>query len=108
MAVTLRATILANDGSDCAAREPVTARFRSAGFNVVRTGPCGKPKANDGIGGDPLLAPLADAGDESRTHAVLPGSPALARVTTRARCKEPDQRGVTRAMPCDSGAFEAP
>jgi hypothetical protein len=109
VAVTVRATILANAGSDCAARDPtLQARFRSTGFNVVQTGPCGKAKKTDVLGSDPLLAPLADNGGGSRTHALLAGSPALDRVTKRTICKEPDQRGTVRALPCDSGAFEAP
>jgi hypothetical protein len=55
----------------------------------------------------PLLGPLADNGGPTRTHAVLPGSPALNAGTT---CLAQDQRGEPRARsaedPCDLGAFE--
>jgi hypothetical protein len=106
--VTVRASILANDGLDCAARDPaLNVRMRSTGFNVVRNGPCGKAKPSD-ASADPLLAALADDGSGTRTHALVPGSPALGRVTKTALCKGADQRGVARSFPCDSGAYEAP
>jgi len=66
-----------------------------------------------------LLAPLADNGGPTRTHALLPGSPALDRAAT---CTydddmddltpevpvQKDQRGMLRfgGAACDAGAFE--
>jgi hypothetical protein len=105
--VKLRSSILINEGTDCAARdETLNVRFRSSGFNVLQAATCGDAKDSDSIGLDPLLDDLANNGGGSRTHALLPGSPAIARVTSR--CRYTDQRGEVRQQPCDSGAFEAP
>lgn len=56
---------------------------------------------------DARLAPLADNGGPSTTHALLPDSPAL---NTGATCLDKDQRGVPRpqGQACDMGAFETP
>jgi hypothetical protein len=105
--VKLRSSVLDNEGEDCAARdETLNVRFRSGGFNVLRASPCGEANESDSVGSDPLLAALADNGGNTRTHALLPGSPAIALVTSR--CRDTDQRGEVRERPCDSGAFEAP
>ena len=67
-------------------------------------------------GFDPLLGPLADNGGPTKTHALLPGSPAIDAANpaapasgTRA-CADMDQRGIARPQPadgrCDIGAFE--
>jgi predicted outer membrane repeat protein len=63
---------------------------------------------------DPLLAPLADQGGPTLTHALLPGSPAfnagdpLPPGSGGIACAAADQRGITRpqADVCDIGAFE--
>lgn len=60
------------------------------------------------ISADPLLGPLQDNGGPTVTHALLPGSPALAALASPATCRQADQRGVARVVPCDMGAFEAP
>lgn len=65
------------------------------------------------LSGDPLLAPLADNGGPTMTHALLPGSPAID-AGSMAYCLEKDQRGVDRPQDgngdgtavCDIGAFE--
>lgn len=59
---------------------------------------------------DPLLAPLADNGGPTPTHALFAGSPALDQIP-ETDCSTPtDQRGVARPQPtggaCDIGAFE--
>jgi hypothetical protein len=60
---------------------------------------------------DPQLAPLANNGGPTQTHALLTGSPALD--TGSPDCPPPgtDQRGVSRPQPaaggCDIGAYEA-
>ncbi len=75
--------------------------------------------ADNLVGADPLLDPLADQGGPTETHALQPGSPA--RDVGTARCGDPlgrpgtDQRGVERPLDgdgdgvadCDLGAFEA-
>ena len=69
---------------------------------------------------DPKLGPLADNGDPTKTHALLPGSPAIDAGSPAApgsggnACQSTDQRGVKRPVDgdhdgvarCDSGAFE--
>ena len=65
-------------------------------------------------GGIPMLGPLADNGGDTRTHALLPGSPAIDLLDALS-CQVPaDQRGAPRAVvitsadtPCDLGAYEA-
>jgi hypothetical protein len=54
----------------------------------------------------PLLAPLQNYGGPTRTHALLPGSPAL---DGGKDCPATDQRGSPRPQgtACDIGAFEA-
>lgn len=61
----------------------------------------------DTINADPLLAPLADNGGPTMTHALLPGSPALDRGNNAAFLAT-DQRGADRVsgVRADIGAFE--
>ncbi|PMP82562.1 MAG: hypothetical protein C0183_09955, partial [Roseiflexus castenholzii] len=62
---------------------------------------------------DPLLAPLANNGGPTPTHALLAGSPALNRIPGGTNdCGDAiaiDQRGISRPQDgaCDVGAFEA-
>jgi hypothetical protein len=42
------------------------------------------------------------------THALLPASLAIGVIDRPSLCREPDQRGVPWAVPCDVGASEAP
>jgi hypothetical protein len=66
---------------------------------------------DDTIQSDPLLAPLADNGGPTLTHALLPGSPAIDAGNNLADA-DWDQRGVGFARVLgaapDIGAFEAP
>jgi hypothetical protein len=58
------------------------------------------------IAEDPLLDPLLqDNGGTTPTHALLEGSPAIG-VGDPSTCLSIDQRGKTRNLPCDIGAFE--
>jgi predicted outer membrane repeat protein len=52
---------------------------------------------------DPVLQPLADNGGLSRTFALGPASQAIGQGR---QCPESDQRGLMRANPCDTGAYE--
>lgn len=68
---------------------------------------CGFSAGGD-LSADPLLAPLADTGGPSDTHALGAGSPALDRIPF-ASCPSTDQRGLPRAgagAACDIGAHE--
>jgi hypothetical protein len=76
----------------------------SQGGNVSSDGTC-PPGAIDLANTDALLAPLADNGGDTLTHALLPGSPAA---TFGINCGQGiDGRGVERpAGTCSSGAFQ--
>ncbi|HET9852683.1 MAG TPA: choice-of-anchor Q domain-containing protein [Candidatus Limnocylindrales bacterium] len=56
---------------------------------------------------DPQLAPLADNGGQTATHALLAGNPAVDSADPTL-CRPTDQRGVSRpsGAGCDMGAFE--
>jgi predicted outer membrane repeat protein len=60
------------------------------------------------IGADPRIGPLANNGGPTFTHALRPGSPAIAAANTGA-APATDQRGVARPQgpAADIGAFEA-
>ena len=108
--VRLESSIVANStaGPDLIGLD---ARLLSRGFNLIEAVDPGTPlraKSSDILGVDPALGPLQNNGGPTETHALLPGSPALGVIPRTARCREPDQRGVPRAVPCDIGAFEAP
>jgi len=62
--------------------------------------------SNNLIGGDPLLAPLADNGGPTQTMALLPGSPAI-NAGTATGAPNKDQRGFDRVGAVDIGAFES-
>ncbi len=55
--------------------------------------------------GDPMLAPLADNGGHTLTHALLTGSPAIDQGMNNA-CELKDQRDHVRVGLCDIGAYE--
>ena len=72
--------------------------------NLVRNG----ATCNPAFTGDPVLAPLADNGGRTWTHALLAGSAAID--AGGDSCPATDQRGVGRpiGLHCDIGAVEAP
>jgi hypothetical protein len=93
--------------SDC--EDPLT----SLGHNIESGSTCGFTQPGDRQNTDPLLGPLAANGGWTRTHAPLPGSPAIDGGSPGA-CPAADQRGVPRpldgdasaAAACDVGAVE--
>lgn len=78
----------------------------SLGGNVFTDASC-DTFVSDQVVGNPLLGALGDNGGETRTHALLLGSPAID-AAEPAACLATDQRGVTRPQgaACDAGAFE--
>jgi hypothetical protein len=86
----------------------------SQGHNLEDLDTCPFTAPGDKRKVEPLLAPLANNGGPTETHALLPGSPAID--AGSADCPPPltDQRGVTRPQDgnmdgtaaCDIGAFE--
>ena len=78
------------------------------GHNLEDGTSCGFGSANGNLSStNPQLGPLADNGGPTKTHALLPGSPAIDTGDSSA-CPATDQRGVSRPQMqgCDIGAFE--
>jgi hypothetical protein len=76
--------------------------------NLIQDGTC-----DPAFRGDPLLAPLADNGGDTLTHALLLDSPAVDSIAMTDCTLPDDQRGAPRPVaqtspdtPCDIGAFE--
>lgn len=102
-------------GDDCAISGGT---ITSGGGNVVGSGTgCPTAGGDDSIAGSVggvLNATLADNGGATKSHALVPGSPAIDRVTLSAcqtllAAPRTDQRGQSRPQggACDSGAYEA-
>lgn len=108
--IRARNTIVANDDGvpNC------TSSLISDGNNLESGSTCGFSAGGDRQNTAPLLGPLADNGGPTRTHALLPGSPAIDGGTNTG-CPPTDQRGARRPRDgdgdgqsvCDIGAFEA-
>lgn len=77
----------------------------SQGHNLDSDGTCGLTGPGDKTTPNPLLGLLADNGGPTKTHALLPGSPAIDK---GGDCLAVDQRGVPRPQgaACDIGAYE--
>jgi hypothetical protein len=96
-------TILSeNSGGNCGGS------ITSGGHNLDTESTCGFAGPGDLSHMSANLGPLQDNGGFTKTHALLPGSPAL-EAGDDAACKPSDQRGVSRpqGLHCDIGAFEA-
>jgi hypothetical protein len=92
-----------------------------AGYNVSDDSSCGftgTGSVNDSATLDSFLSPLAANGGPTQTVALLPGSgatpdPAQAVIPasfvapgqSTPVCSQPDQRGQSRGVPCDMGAY---
>ncbi len=124
--VVLSNTIIADNTGDV---PDCSGDFVSGGWNLIGDNTfCNfTPSTGDQIGDveggdppvDPLLAPLADNGGTTLTHALLDGSPAIdtadpADPAGAGTCETEDQRGEMRPFDgdddgtavCDIGAFE--
>lgn len=80
------------------------------GGNIDQDGHCGLTDPTDESNVDPDLASLADndpstTQNPTETEALVNGSPAFG-AANEDNCPDTDQRDVTRADPCDIGAFE--
>lgn len=97
-------SLIANNknGPDCSSASG--AILQLSGANFIADGSCGAP-----LSGNPKLGPLADNGGRTKTHALLPGSPAVD-AADPSLCSASDQRAIERPHPsdgqCDIGAFE--
>jgi hypothetical protein len=96
---------LSPSGSDCHAS---AAGFSALGENIDTDGSC----IGFTLKADPLLAPLANNGGPTQTHALKAGSPAIDAApvcaTVGGAAVSDDQRGVGRPQgaACDLGAYE--
>jgi hypothetical protein len=116
--VTLRNTLIAGNavgssgtGPDC--DSTLGGVYTSRGSNLIgNPGPSctfvpAPATADDLVGVDPVLGPLAQNGGPTPTHALLAGSAAIE--AGDGACEPADQRGVVRPQGgrCDIGAVEA-
>lgn len=98
-----------NDGRNCLAE----GNWTSSGHNLASDTYCSFTAMGDLPNTPASLAPLANYGGQTDTHALLPGSAALDN-GGNSGCPASDQRGVTRPVDgdsdgsavCDIGAFE--
>lgn len=79
--------------------------YVSGGANVFNDAGCGALGPGDKINTNPRLAPLANNGGPTRTHALKKASPAR-NLVPKADCGPADQRGAPRKGSCDAGAYE--
>ena len=98
--------LAANQGGNCRANATIV----SLGHNLDQDGSCQMAATTTDIRyQDPLLAPLADNGGSTYTHAISHASPAANRGAILPTLST-DQRGHLRTLDAgyDIGAFEAP
>ncbi len=83
----------------------------SAGMNLDSDGSCTLSGPGDLSSVPAFIGPLQNNGGPTRTHALLPGSPAIGNGSCFDLNGNPilvDQRGVARGPQCSIGAYEAP
>jgi hypothetical protein len=103
--LTLGNTIVA--GNTALVFPDVAGALSSQGHNVIGNTAGGSGfTASDLLNVDPLLGPLQDNGGQTRTRALLPGSPAL-NAGDPAQLGVADQRGVVRRGGVNIGAYQA-
>jgi CSLREA domain-containing protein/uncharacterized repeat protein (TIGR01451 family) len=102
---TLKNSIIANSpsGGNC------SGNIASNGYNLDSGSTCPFTNTGDQRNVDPKLGVLQDNGGQTKTHALLLGSPAID-AGTSSSAPATDQRGVSRPQPVggayDIGAFE--
>jgi CSLREA domain-containing protein len=102
--LTITNTIIAGNTTGAANTADCAGTVISSGNNLFGSAGSFCKVASD-VAGTPQLAPLADNGGKTLTHALLAGSPALEKGTG---CIATDQRGVERFLggACDIGSYE--
>lgn len=111
----LKSTIVAGNTAGGSAPECLGA-MTSQGYNLIsNTASCGLVSTTGDVTDlDARLGPLANNGGATKTHALLPGSPAIDQIPVSTNgcgtTLTADQRGVIRPIgpKCDMGAYEAP
>ncbi len=79
----------------------------SFGFNLEDTDTCGFDLPSDFVNRFPMLAPLADNGGPTWTHAIAPGSPAIDNGNPWTTLST-DQRGFPRRYDGDGNGVANP
>ncbi|TFG62061.1 MAG: hypothetical protein E4H28_08125, partial [Gemmatimonadales bacterium] len=100
-------TIVAdNGGGNCLNDAGSAGTIRSLGYNLDTDGTCGFSGPGDLSGLEAELAPLADNGGSTWTHALRVNSPAVD--AGGPGCADADQRGIARpsGAGCDIGSYE--
>jgi len=97
---------------ECAVVMPEAGRgIYSGGYNLIgdTTGCSLTTHSTDLLNQAALFDALADNGNDTQTHALLPGSPAIDAIPTHSCILAADQRGIARPQGsgCDIGAFES-
>lgn len=106
--VQLSNTILSGASPICTGVGP----FTSGGYNIAMDTTCALTGTGDQQNADPMVAPLADNGGPTQTHALQKGSPAVDAGNPAppgsggSACVGTDQRGLPRTGACDIGAYE--
>lgn len=111
--ITLYQSIVANNVGDYQCSE-FNGTWQSLGYNLASDDTCHLTAPGDQPNTNPLLAPLADNGGDTLTHALAAGSPAID-TGDNAGCPATDQRNRVRpydgdgdtTATCDLGAFES-
>ena len=108
--LTIKNSILGSNGTEnCHVSEGT---FSSGGYNLSSDASCALNQASDLNSVSPLLGALTDNGGPTKTHFLLPFSPAIDSIPhDESGCGitiVEDQRGVTRPVEgaCDRGAVE--
>jgi len=83
------------------------ALMTSLGYNLEKNNSCLFTSFRDQQSTDPQLGPLSNYGGPTETYLLPPGSPAISHGDCTGLNGITDQRGVTRSIVCDVGAYEA-
>lgn len=85
----------------------ISGAFESQDHNIINdtAGATLYDREHDLLNVDPMLGPLALNSGKTRTHSLLPGSPAIDHIPETMSVNE-DQRHYARGQLCDVGAFE--
>ncbi len=97
-------TIVAHStsGLDC------SGTITSTGYDLDDDGSCSfSGTSHSDVASGLSSAGLQNNGGPTQTIALAPGSAAIGAVTSSALCAGTDQRGATRTVPCDIGAYDS-
>ena len=107
--VSLAATILDDQAeAECAGPSSSGGTVIDLGYNLAYDDSCGLTASSSHSNTDPLLdSALERNGGPTWTIALESISPGVGAVKSASLCGSPDQRGIARPTPCDTGAVQA-